>query len=249
VSTNGNKHTNGNGHGPWRNTLAESANFAGAEMVAIGISLGVIGVADQVAPGILKPTYKMLGKIIEPYLDNVEGGLKKVCKLEECQPDTNQPREKRAEQIARTITLFSAAWVISFAAKLAARRGLNHLAGLGDENPWWHIRKANHEDKKVMWVDEGVHYGSLMLMNLTPTGAKGNDEMLRSTSALLQKIGLSKAKSDELATMAVVWELPNILGMFAGWGAIAHTHLGKKPVSHVEQLAHQTTLSNITQKT
>lgn len=222
--------------------VMESGGFAVAEIVGAVVGLGIVGVADKVAPGLVKSTTQAISAVaIEPYLDNIEWVLGKVCKLEECKVDKTKTRQERAERLARAITLFGAAWVPSLAAKIATRRGINAVCGMGDKAPWWNVLKANEHDKALFWWDEGVHYGSMVLLNTTKTGAGLSDEMLRSTTNLLQKIGFSENTAHDMAAMAVIHELPNFLGFSAGVGKIAYDCFGAK--SHVEKLAAHTALS------
>lgn len=241
---------------PWRDFTAETAGLGLAEMVSIGVSLGVVGIADQVAPGLIKQCSKTVGKVIEPYLDHIENGLQKVCKLEECQPDKNLPRQERAENLAKTIIVFSSAWAMSMAAKIITRKVFNDFAGVKGEE----IEKTgnklkdfmnqyvipNKHDRHVFYWDEGVHYGSLLLLN---TGlAKNTDDMIRSTSRVLQKCGMGKKKADELSAMGVIWELPNVLGWMAGAARIGYQHFAPKAaraaLSHTEQLAQSSALTS-----
>ena len=236
-------------NGRWNSVFAESAGLGVAELISIGVSLGVVGMADQVAPNLLKNSSKVLGKIIEPYLDNVERGLKTVCKLEECQPDENTPRLERAEKIAKTMIIFGTAWSVSMGAKIFTRKWINEKLKLTTKpertGNWWHdiyndyLKPSSHDTQVLIW-DEGVHYGSLLLLN---TGlSKITDNVLHATSGVLQKCGISKNKANEMAAMAVIWEVPNLLGFAAGAGRIAHHHLNEKPgITHVEQLAQQST--------
>lgn len=243
MTTGGNITKNSKG---WLGGFAtESMGLGIAEMVSIGVSLGVVGIADQVAPSMLKGCSKAVGKILEPYLDNIENGLKKVCKLEECQPNLELPREQRAENLAKTMIVFSSAWALSMVAKIATRKVFNKLS---DNNVGTkeivktgskfkdflneYIIPDKH-DRHVFYWDEGVHYGSLLLLN---TGAaKYTDDMIKSTSNVLQKCGLSQKKANELAAMGIIWEVPNVLGWLAGAGRIAYHHYSH--ATHVEKLA------------
>ena len=57
----------------------ETTSLAIAELVSMGVSLGVVGVADQVAPEAVKACSKALAKVVfEPYLEYIEGGLGKA---------------------------------------------------------------------------------------------------------------------------------------------------------------------------
>jgi len=248
---NGNGHTP-NGRGVGYNIAKESVGLGIAELVSMGVSLGVVGVADQVAPKMLKSCSQTLGKILEPYLDTIEKSLKAVCKLEECQPDATKSREERAENIGKTLIVFSSAWATSMLFKIATRKWMNDALGLTVKAPRtgskWQDFKNDYlipsaHDKKVIVWDEITHYGSLLLLN---TGmAKTTDEMLRTTTNILEKVGFSPRKAHDLATMGIIWELPNALGFAAGVGNIAKYHLHDKPrASHVEKLAQHTALGS-----
>lgn len=237
---------NGNGRSSFQKFLLESAGFSVAEMVSIGVSLGVIAVADQVAPSLLKTASRCVSKTcIEPHLDTIERSLKKVCKLEECQPDQTKSREERAENLAHTLILFSAAWVAAMASKIATRRAMIKLSGeLVHRDPAQRWYGLSSEEKLIMTLDEGVHYGSLLLFN---TGAaKHTDAMINATSSMLQSCGVPEKKAKEISGMAMIWELPNVLGMVAGMAGIYHNHhKGRTTLtSHVERLAAQTSLSS-----
>lgn len=225
--------------------IAESGGFAVAEFVSMATSLGVVGIADQVAPGLIKSASQVVAKTcIEPFLDTIEGGLSKICKLKECQPDPNKTREERAEGIAKTLIVFSAAWAASMAAKLYTRSKLNELAGLKPDRlptsgSWikdqWNSVVAEMKDpntRRIFLADEGLHYGSILLMNTV--GAPITDEVINSTSNVLTKCGMSEKKAKELSSMAIIWELPNLLGMAGGIGTIIRNH---NSGSHVEKLA------------
>ena len=217
--------------------IAESGGFAVAEFVSMATSLGVVGIADQVAPGLIKSASQVVAKTcIEPFLDTIEGGLSKICKLKECQPDPNKTREERAEGIAKTLIVFSAAWAASMAAKLYTRSKINELAGINTHTvptsgSWikdqWNSVVAEVKDpntRRIFLTDEGIHYGMIAVMNTV--GAPVTDEVINSTANILNKCGMPEKKAHEVASMAVVWELPNLLGMAGGIGTIIRNHNG-----------------------
>ncbi|MDX1974465.1 MAG: hypothetical protein SFT92_02190 [Rickettsiales bacterium] len=223
--------------------LTEGGGFAVAEVMGAVVALGMVGVADKIAPNSMKAVTQAVAKhAIEPYLDQFEYGLGVVCKLEECKPDKTKTRMERAEGIARALTVFGVAWIPSLVAKIATRRGINQVCGLGDGAPWWNVLKANHHDVSLMLCDELPHYGSMLLLNTTHKGAAISDDMLRSITGMLEKMGMSKKTSHEMAMMAVVHELPNFIGFSTGLAKIAHDVY--KPMSHVERLALQSSLSS-----
>ncbi len=227
------------------NIAKESGGFFLAEMVSMATSLGVVAVADQLAPSLLKDASKVVSKTcIEPFLDTIEGTLGTVCRLKECQPDMTKTREERAEGIAKTLLVFTAAWATSMAAKLYTRGLVNRLTGvnphqLPSSGSWikdqFNSIGAELKDpntRRIFLMDEGIHYGMIGIMNTV--GAPVTDEMINSVSNVLTKTGMSEKKAREISSMAVVWELPNLLGMAAGMGAIAKNHLGGS--THVEKL-------------
>jgi hypothetical protein len=214
-------------------TFKEAGAFSVAELVSMGVSLGVVGVADQIAPDAIKTGSKYLAKhVVEPNLEAIEKLLSKICKLDECKLETGKSREERAEKLAHISIVFGAAWAISMTAKVLTRRLLTHDIPQHDrESPHY---KPHPDDKvvignpktgitkheiKLFAADEGVHYGSLLLMNTC--GAKVTDELIRTTTRILNKCGVSEKKAHELATMLWVWEFSNGLGAAAGIGVIS----------------------------
>ncbi len=242
---------------PWQKVGLETAGFIPAEFVSIGVSLGVVALADKVAPNLVQSVSKVIGKVvIEPYLENIEGALSKVCKLEECKVDETKSREERAENLAKTTLVFSAAWVASMIAKLETRKFLNNKTGISEDpvagKKWWQFWKMTTHESIIFGMDESVHYGSLLLLNTS--GAKITDEMISASKNVLVKMGVPEKKAHEVSVMAMVWELPNLLGLFSGIGGIMGIHHKqldkkvdaklaewgmKKPASHVERLSQQ----------
>lgn len=229
-----------NGRTSAQNIGLESSGFAVAEFVSMATSLGVVGIADTIAPGFLKTVTKAIGKTcIEPFLDPIENTVSGLCKLEECKIDKTKSREQRAEDLAYTMVVFSTAWAASMLAKIQTRRGMNRLLGI-EEPLHTSLFKLTKAEKIIIGLDEGVHYGSLLLLNTS--AAHYTDDMIRTTTGLLQKLGLPERKAKELSSMAMIWELPNILGLFAGIGGIVgkHKHGWGQSKKHVDKLVDQT---------
>lgn len=200
----------------------QSVGLGIAEGVSIAASLGVVAFADQIAGRPLQAVSKMLSRtVIEPYLEQIENSIGAVCKLDECKKDESLSRSERAEALAKTIIVFGTSWAAAMGSKIASRKFCNESLGIVShehEGPWWQFWKMNKADRLIFAADEGVHYGSLLLMN---TGtARYTDDMIRSTTDLLVKCGMEEKKAHELATYTYVWEMPNILGFAAGVGAI-----------------------------
>lgn len=236
-------HSAGNGNGRSRlamrmshlvdsHSFRETVGFTIAEFASMTMSLGVVGIADQIAPGSLRSASKVLSKVvIEPYLDSIESLMSRFCKLEECKVDNSQSREVRAEKLAHTLIVFSTAWSLSMVAKFAARRGMNHVLRVKDKpiiptGNWLKDKvlfKVLHPDEwRLGLVDEGIHYGSLILLNTK--AAPYTDELIKANTNILKKMGVPEKKAHELSSMAMIWELPNFLGLLAGIGVISHKH-------------------------
>lgn len=210
------------GNGLGQRVALQSVGLGVAEGVSIITSLGVVAFADQIAGKPLQAVSKMLARtVVEPYLEKIEAGLSAVCKLEECKQDEKFSRSERAEALAHNLIVFGASWAAAMGSKIAARKFCNEHLGISahePDAPWWKFWKMNKADRLIFAADEGVHYGSLLLLN---TGAaKHTDDMIRATTDLLMKCGMEEKKAHELATYTYVWEMPNVLGFAAGVGAI-----------------------------
>lgn len=250
----------------------EAAGLGIGELTSWVASLGTVAVADKIAPDLLATASKSLGKVvIEPHLDFIERSFTNLCKLKDCIPDLTKARHNRAENWARTLIVFSAAWVTSMVAKLAARKIANralHVEATQEKaeptGNWVFdkvlYKKLNKHDWQVTLWDEGVHLGSLLL--LSTLGAKHTDRMIGWASGVLEKLGVSARKAKEVSSMAMIWEVPNALGLATGIVTIRHAHYSKanklcrelvesKPISvpeeqgksHVERLNSTTALT------
>ena len=230
----------------WRKTTLESGGLAVAEVLSGGISLGAFTFLEDILPNKTNEWSKALAKsCIEPNLDWFERNLQKVCHLQECKPDMNKSREQRAEEYARTIVKFSASLGVNIAAKLAVRKLWNNYFKLENAkevpaDTWWAWFKSKMpqvHDLKVLALDEGSHLGALYLVN--NTGAKYTDASIRSISDMLQSTtGCSKKRADEMASMIVVWEMPNMVGLGFGSAAIASEQFKNHGVSWAEGIKH-----------
>lgn len=209
----------------WGAFSKEAGGLAAAEILSSSIAIGAIAYADKLAPKLVESATDGVSKlVVQPLLPFFENLITNVCRLDACKIDTTKSKEEQAHMISRAIVLGLGSVLPAMAIKVALRRGINEAVGLGDENPWWHIHKWNDHDKKLAVWDEGVHYGSLIVMNtIVP---QPTDIMIKHTSDMMQKLfGWSKKRADESAIMAVAHEIPNLLGLMAGVGAIAHARL------------------------
>lgn len=219
-----------------RNIGLESGGFAAAELLSMGTSLGVVAIFDKVMPQSLmdSATNTVAKVVVEPYLDTIEKTLAK-CHLQECQADETKSREERACRIARGIVVFGSAYLISLAAKFALRKKMNKWTGVDDHAPlpahattWDKVRSHipiigyTRDANMIMLADEAVHIGSLVYLNTA--ASKFTDEHITKMSGILEKLGVSPQKAKEVSTMAMVWEVPNFLGMMAGGAAIFGKH-------------------------
>ncbi len=217
---------------PRENFGYESIGFGAGEIASIVTSLGVVAIADEVLPRLVDKVTDALAKsVVEPHLDKIEQVMSRLCRLDECKIDPNDSREKRAHSIARTVVLFTPAWVASMLVKTRVRRKLNHVFGIEEpDNPytkWFDPRRwvyMNKSDRGIFYWDEGAHLGSLLVMN--SVGHQVNDELIRASSNILQKtLGFSERKANDVARMAVIWELPNLVGLAGGMQAVYGKHV------------------------
>lgn len=221
-----------------RSVGLESVGFGVAEMASMGVSLGVVAVADKLIPeAAMKAVSKTISKVvIEPYLETIEKFMDK-CKIEECKVDRTKPPEERAESYAKTLSIFSTAFVASILAKLIIRRKMNDVLGVGGEGhsklaksePLYkkilhdmNVKNWSRQERTIIAVDEGVHIGSLIYLNTM--GADITDAHIKSTTKFLEKFGISEKKARDISTMLHVWEVPNVAGMLAGFGTIFSKH-------------------------
>jgi hypothetical protein len=229
-----------------RSVALESAGFTVAEIASAIVSVGTIAISDKIPESLTKKVSKTVSKIcIEPYLDNIENFMGK-CKIEECKIDKTKTREERAEQYAKTLTMFSSAVLLSLWAKSYARDKWNSSFGVGgvkDPKPpanaplykkvLSHVPFVNwsNEKRMIFAIDEGAHLGALLYLNTK--GADITDSNIKSTSNVLQKtLGFDKERADRASTMFNVWEVPNFAGMVAGYGTILGKHAYGWPTQH-----------------
>jgi hypothetical protein len=208
----------------------ESGRFVFAECASIAVNLGVVAVLDQLIPKeIMHHAAQVVAKTcIEPFQDVIERQMKKFAKLDDFKVDEKKTKEERAEMYAHALMVFGSAWIISWGAKLWTRAHLNARGTEAAENISL-AKKINPlnwslEDVAIVAADEGVHYGSILAMATNDKLATTADEKIQSLTNVLEKTGISREKAKELASYAVIYELPNALGMFAGMGVIAGKH-------------------------
>jgi len=243
---------NGNGHAKLRNAMAEAGGFGFAEAASEGTWMGIALVAGFIPKSIMDGICKPVGKLaILPVLDPLERLMARFCKLEECQPDLTKPREERAANLAKTMLVYGLGIWTSLKVKLHVRRWTNVKMGIiPDEisHPMTPLAKkfdkfftfllgekhVSPQEKLIFAFDEIPHYGSMILLNnqLAPA----TDSMIRVTSNLLQKTGLSEEKAQEYATAINAYGVPNVIGAAGGMAAIAGKHLGNWPKGWVGRL-------------
>lgn len=228
----------------------ESLAFGAAEGVSMITSLGVIAVADKlIPPEIMKSASHAVAKVcIEPFQDTIEKVLDK-CRVHECRVDRSKSREERAAEYARVLTLFGAAFFASMGAKLFTRRHVNELlnvSGEGYKEAGEHLgffRKKLYEFNPKNWsreelmifaADEGIHIGLGGMLLFNDKAADVADEQIKHLSNVLQKSGFDKKKADDVSSMAVIWEAPNIAGSLAGLLAIFGKHAYNMP--HIDRI-------------
>ncbi len=232
-----------------RSFALESTGFAAAELASMGVSLGVVAIAEDLIPqSIMKKATHAVAKVcVEPYLDTIEKAMSE-CKLKECQVDHTKTREERAERLARGIVVFGAAYLASLGAKLWIRGKMNEhfeVAGASHKpapngSNW--VKTKIHDMSPNNWspdtrlifaADEAVHIGSLVYLNTKASDF--TDRNIETMSKALQKMGVSQQRAQDISTMAMVWEVPNFLGLLAGETAIFGKHAYGWPKEHKYQ--------------
>lgn len=232
------------------NFAKEGLGFCFAEGASMLVSLGVVAMGDQVAPGAIHSLGNVVSKtLIKPNLPLVEKALS-YCKLEECRPDPKDTPDQRADRLGYWTVLFGASWVAGMVAKLQTRRIMNRSFGIHDvpqpkADTWWQWCKNQMPTKKeaiILSADDITHYALLGWINTS--GAEYTDDMIKATGNMLTKsFGLSPQKAHEVAAYTMIWEMPNLLGLGAGLGAIYAAHkypraLGLRPMNgHASHLA------------
>lgn len=227
-----------------RSVALESAGFGVAEIASMGVSLGVVAVLDKVIPkSMMDKATDVVSKVcIEPYLDTIEKNLKK-CKLKECQVDETKTREERAQRLAKGVVVFGSAYLLSLGAKLYARQKWNKSV-LREDPPklpadtsvfkrisqYVPFVGATRDANMILVADEVAHIGSLIYLNTK--ASEFTDDHIKKMSGTLEKLGVSPQKAKEVSTMAMVWEVPNVIGMLAGGGAVFAKHAYGWPDKH-----------------
>lgn len=236
-------------HNARRDIGLESAGFAAGEIASIGTGLGVIAVMDKVIPKSMmdKATSAVAKVVIAPYLDTIERNLSK-CKLKECQVDESKTREERACRLAKGVVVFGSAWLISVGVKLGVRKwaikewkiaGGEHQHLPENATTWQKIKShiplvgSTFDANMITLADEGVHIGSLIYLNTKASDF--TDSHIDKLSKTLEKAGVTPQKAKDLSTMAMVWEVPNVLGLMAGGTAIFGKHAYGWPSKHKQR--------------
>lgn len=211
---------------------AESVGYTIAEGASMVTSLGVVAVADTLAPKMVDRATKLVAKtLILPHLDFIERNMKKICHIKDCQTDEKSSRQQRAEGFARAVVLFTPAWLISLGVKAVVREKMKGVWDLKEPKPpkthnWFKDNIVNYMSPyawKIFAVDEGIHYGSLIYFNTA--GAEYTGELIQANTKMLQKsTGMSERKAHDIASMTIVWEMPNLLGLGAALGMIYGKH-------------------------
>lgn len=226
----------------------ESAGMVLGEVTSQVVSAGVFGVSELIAPKLVKSASKVMSdNVITPNLEFIERTLNKACKLKGSLPDMSEARHVRVENWGRLFVLFGASWVAAMLAKLAIRQVSNEKFSVKHEEPpngnWFHdkvlYRNMSKHDWKILVADEGVHLGSLVVMNTAM--AKHTDSTINVATKIIKGLGCQPQKAREMAGYLTVWELPNLFGLLAGLGVIGHHYSKKAKDSHVKSLMNNTT--------
>lgn len=257
---------NGNGKSTAMKTVAEIGGFGAAEVVSEGVWIGSAILTGFIPKHLMDVASSALGKCIEPVLKPVEATIGGLCKLEECKPNPDIPREKRAQELARILITYVPGILLSLQAKVQSRRYFGSKMGIEIAPPGSRFWQWSLPERLVMVADEIPTLGALWMFNrpLAPV----TDDLIKSTSGILHKtMGMGEKKAHEMATALCMWGLPNSIGMVGASLAIAGKNayhwpesnalmrkvleIEKYPVigglfkgkSHAEKLAQSTSLS------
>ncbi len=224
--THNNGNHNGNGKSWHREFGLETTGLMAAEFASMVVSVGAFTFAGEWFPSVTKNVGHVVSKVcVEPYLDSIEWGLQKVCKIKECQPDFTKPREERAQKYGEYLTLFGLSAVAGVAAELGVRGAMNRWLGVKGANvaKGWKKYIPTGHDLAVVAVDRGVHIGAILATNTI--GAKHADNAMDGITGFLQKsFGWPEERAKKAAEMLVVYEGPNWLGFGAATAYLAAHH-------------------------
>lgn len=221
----------------------ESLGLLLSELASEGVGAAVFSGADYIVPGAVKSASRAVGNGIAPHLGFIERTLHKACKLKGSLPDMTQAPHVRSEHWGRLFVLFAVSWVASMAAKLTMRQWCNREFKVDHEKEppngnWFHdkvlYRNMNKHDWKVVTADEGVHLGSLIVMNTV--AAKYTDRVIATIAKILEGLRVKPQKASEMAGYGTVWLVPNALGTLAGLGVIRHHYHKKSEALHAKKI-------------
>jgi len=210
---------------PWEdNAKRGAAAIAIAEVASIGVSACVYTFIDNIAPGLVKSTGEVLGKIIEPYLlDPIEWVTKKFWNLKEGQPDLSKSRQERAEAYGRFFTRFGIAFVPSIFTEIYTRKLMMKAFDVPNGESMW---KINAHDLNIVFKDKA--FQGLGAIAMGTVLAQPTEYMIRTTSNMLQKkLGLSEQSANRMAETLMVWQMSDIPGLVAAIATDAQHHHNK----------------------
>jgi len=212
----------------------ESKNLFVAELGSMVVNLGLVVVLDNLIPKDImhQATHVVAKTVISPLQDGIERVMHKFGKLEEFKVDETKTREQRAEVYAHALMVYGSAWLLTWGSKLWMRDYLNNNGIKSSANS---VVKKNDGNKlnpfnwslsdiALVVADEGVHYGSILLMAGNDKVAKVTDEQIKSLQSVLEKTGMLPKKAHEMAAYAVIYEGSNLFGMMAGMGVASAKH-------------------------
>lgn len=233
VTENGHNNSSGNGKFPlWvQKATAETLGLGIAEMASAVVSVGVFALADDIAPSLMKKSGKVIGRLLEPFLDPIERAMQGGCKLKECQPDFTKSRQERAEEYGRFLTRFGVSLVPAVLTEYGVRKIGNHYLHVGNgdmgKSLAYKLMHPNRHDCGVIGIDKGVQLGGIIAVNTI--FAKQADVGIEGISNVLQKtLNWPKERADRAAQATIVWHLADGLGFGAAGAKIWHEQYSKR---------------------
>lgn len=222
-----------NGKGWHKDFGLETAGLFVAEFASMAVSVGSFTFLGEVAPHLMQDVSKAIGKVcVEPFLDNIEKGLQKTCKLKDCQPDFTKSREERAQQYAQYLTLFGISLIAGIATEIGVRKLANNWLGINGATSnghtgWRKFVIPNKRDLTIAAIDRGTQLGAIIAVN--SIGAKKADVAIDGVKSFLQNtFGWSEERAKKASEMLVVYEAPNWIGFGAATSFLGHDHYTHK---------------------
>lgn len=208
----------------WR-TGKQMATATVAEFACSAVSFGALAYIDKLCPKQMEKVKQFVAEeCIQPLLVPIET-IEKYT-FANIEGDVFKERQKlhprlRAKEISNTLIDYGLAFGAGGLAKFGTRFGLESMLG---------IDPGHKELGKSILCDEGVHFGSTLLMNC-PLFADKTRGAIDTVACVLGKcFGMPDETARRMANGAILWEVPNMIGFLAQLGMI-YRHNANHPLS------------------